>query len=120
MRASSARSPRMTSARRLVSAALAVALAAGAVPAAARERAEVPERYRWNLADLYPSDDAWRAARDDLARRIPALAAERGKLAASPEALREVLDAVFGANRALERLTVYASARTDEDTRVAA
>ncbi len=99
--------------------ALAAALAA-AVPAAARERAEVPEKYRWNLADLYPSDDAWRAARDDLARRIPALAAERGKLGASAESLRRVLDAVFGASRELERLSVYASARTDEDTRVAA
>jgi oligoendopeptidase F len=107
----------MLAAPRLAAVALAAALAA---PVAARERSEIPEKYRWNLADLYPSDDAWRAARDELARRIPALAAERGKLGASAEALREVLDAVFGATLALERLTVYASARADEDTRVAA
>ena len=44
---------------------LAVLLAglAAAAPAAARERSEIPEKYRWNLADLYPSDAAWRAAR---------------------------------------------------------
>ncbi len=107
----------MTPAPRLL--ALAVA-ALAAAPVSARERSEVPEKYRWNLSDLYPSDAAWKAARDELARRIPALAAERGKLGASAGALRQGLDAIFGAQRELERLTVYASARADEDTRVAA
>lgn len=110
----------MRLARRLAPVALAAALAALAGPAAARERADVPEKYRWKLADLYPSDDAWRAARDDLAKRIPAIAAQRGKLGDSAEALWRALDASFGAAHALQRLGVYASARADEDTRVAA
>jgi oligoendopeptidase F len=102
---------------RLVSIAAAAALASA--PAVARERSEIPEKYRWNLADLYPSDAAWKAARDDLARRLPELSRARGKLGDSAESLRGALDAVFGANRELERLSVYASARADEDTRVA-
>ncbi|HEY6002918.1 MAG TPA: oligoendopeptidase F [Anaeromyxobacter sp.] len=98
---------------------LAAGLAA-AVPAAAKERSEIPERYKWKLTDLYPSDEAWRAGRDDLAKRIPALAAYKGKLGDSAEALRRALDTGFGVRRDLERLVAYASARSDEDTRVAA
>ncbi len=94
--------------------------AAAALPAAARERSEIPERYKWKLSDLYPSDDAWRAAKDELAKRIPALGSWRGKLGESPEALRRGLDAMFGVRRDLERLASYAQAHSDEDTRVAA
>jgi oligoendopeptidase F len=104
--------------RPLLAAALAAALAAP--PAGARERSDIPERYRWDLADLFPSDAAWRAARDDVARRIPALAAHRGKLGESAASLLGALDAAHGARLALERIAVYASARADEDTRVAA
>ena len=98
---------------------LAAALAA-AIPAGAKERSEIPERYKWKLSDLYPSDDAWRTARDDLAKRIAGLAAYKGKLGESAEGLRRALDAAFGVRRDLEKLVAYASARADEDTRVAA
>ncbi len=104
---------------RLVSLAAAVA-ALGASPAVARERSEIPDKYRWKLGDLYPSDAAWKASRDALAKKIPELARWKGKLGDSAGSLREALDAVHGANRELERLFVYASARADEDTRVAA
>jgi oligoendopeptidase F len=99
--------------------ALAAALAAPA-PAPARERAEIPERYRWNLSDLYPSDAAWKTAREETARRLPDLAAWRGKLGTSAAALADALEAMSAAQLQVSRLAVYASARADEDTRVAA
>lgn len=102
---------------RLLAALLAIAAAS---PAAPRERAEIPEKYRWNLTELFPSDAAWKAARDDLARKIPSLAAHRGKLGESAQSLASALDAFFAVGLELARLSVYASARTDEDTRVAA
>jgi oligoendopeptidase F len=88
-----------------------------AAPAAARERAEIPDKYKWNLADLYPSDAAWAQARDQLRKRIPALGAFKGHLGDSAEALWRALDAVFGAQLELQRLGVYAQSRSDEDTR---
>lgn len=98
-----------------------LALAAAAVPPAlARERAEIPEKYKWNLSELFPSDAAWKTARDELAKRLPTLAAHQGKLGESAESLRRALDAMFGIRREGERLWVYAMARADEDTRVAA
>lgn len=100
--------------------ALLVAGLAAAAPVAAKERSEIPERYKWKLTDLHPSDEAWRAARDDLAKRIPALTSYKGKLGDSAGELRRALDAAFGVRRDLERLAAYGMARSDEDTRVAA
>ena len=96
-----------------------LALSLASSPALARERSEIPEKYTWNLADLYPSDEAWKAAREDLKKRIPALASHRGHLGDSAEALWRALDASFALRRDLERLYVYASAHADEDVRAA-
>ena len=68
--------------------ALALTLATG--PAAARERSEIPDTYKWNLADLYPSVEAWQAAREDLGRRVTAFGRHRGHLGDSAEALWKV------------------------------
>jgi oligoendopeptidase F len=83
------------------------------------ERSEIPAKYRWNLGDLYPSDAAWAAARDAFPARIAGLAPHRGHLGDSPQALLAGLDAMSGLSLDLSRLAVYASARADEDTRVA-
>ena len=37
-----------------------------------RDRAKIPDKYKWNLSDLYPDDAAWRAAKDKLAAEIAA------------------------------------------------
>lgn len=46
-----------------VSAFLVVALSL-TIAAQERDRAAIPDKYKWNLADIYPSDAAWRAAKD--------------------------------------------------------
>ena len=30
------------------------------------DRSKIPDRYSWNLTDIYPSDGAWRAAKEKL------------------------------------------------------
>jgi oligoendopeptidase F len=95
---------------------LAAVLSAPAAPLAA-ERSEVPDKYKWNLADLYPSEAAWSQAREALAKRIPGLAAHRGHVGDSAEALWRALDAMYGIDRDLSRLNSYALALSDEDTR---
>jgi len=86
-------------------------------PARARERSEIPEAQTWNLKDLYPSDEAWLKARDEARARLPQMAAHAGHLGDSAEALKKGLEALFGQRLALDRLFVYASSRSDEDTR---
>ena len=36
-----------------------------AMAAAAVERKDIPDKYKWNLADLYPSEAAWTKAKED-------------------------------------------------------
>ncbi|HSN13720.1 MAG TPA: oligoendopeptidase F [Anaeromyxobacteraceae bacterium] len=100
-----------------IAAPLAAALAAS--PSLGKERGDVPEKYTWNLDDVFPTEIAWRAAREELKRRIPQVAGHRGHLGDSAGALLSALDALYGARELLERTYVYASMRSDEDTREA-
>ena len=55
-------------------------------------RSEIPDKYKWNLADIYPSDAAWRAAKDAFAAEIPSLGKFKGRLMSSPASLADGLD----------------------------
>src|SRR5262245_17870036 len=92
---------------------LAVLAAAGALTfqavAPERDRAKIPEQYRWNLADIYPNEAAWRAAKDRLQADLPRLQQFKGKLASSPAVLADTLDTLYGFDKELSRLFVYAS-----------
>jgi oligoendopeptidase F len=85
----------------------------------ATERKDIPEKYKWNLADLYPSEAAWTQAKADLGTHIPELAKHRGHLGKSPQELLAALQAMFDLDRQLSRLAVYANALSDEDVRAA-
>lgn len=90
-----------------------------ATAARTAERKDVPEKYKWNLADLYPSEEAWTKAKEALAKRIPELAKHKGRLGKSPKDLLSGLQTMFDLDRDLSRLSVYASALSDEDVRAA-
>jgi hypothetical protein len=46
-----------------------------------RDRAKIPEKYTWNLADIYADPAAWRAAKAKLEAELPKLRSYQGKLA---------------------------------------
>ena len=50
-----------------------LAVLVAAVTAQERDRAKIPDQYKWNLADIYPTEAAWRAAKDKLAAELPQL-----------------------------------------------
>ncbi|MFA5137702.1 MAG: oligoendopeptidase F [Elusimicrobiota bacterium] len=93
-----------------------VSLFGGAVRA--EERANVPEKYKWNTADLYPSDEAWKKAAEDIEARIPKLAEFQKTLGRSAQDFAAALESISEAGKDLSRLATYASMRSDEDTRV--
>jgi len=88
-----------------------------ALPVIAAERASVPETLTWKTTDLYPSDVAWQKARADVAGRIPGLVQYKGRLGESPDMLYTAANTAMEIAQALQRLYVYASMRSDEDTR---
>ena len=96
-------------------------LAAGlAVPAAQaqQERASVPTKYTWNLADLYANEAAWRQAKEKFVASLPTIDASRGKLGTSSAELLKGLNTIYGLLKELRRLSGYASMVADQDTRV--
>jgi oligoendopeptidase F len=90
-----------------------------AAPALSAERKDVPDKYKWNLADLYPSEAAWTKAKEALAKRLPELAKYRGRLGKSPKEMLAALQTMFDIDLELSRLSVYAHSLSDEDVRAA-
>ena len=85
-----------------------------------RDRSKIAERYKWNLSELYPSDAAWRAAKDTVAAELPQLAVFKGRLASSPATLADALEKMSALDKPLSRLYAYAHMLADQDTRDAA
>ena len=84
-----------------------------------KERAQVPERYTWDLSSMYADDGAFLAALD-AAQGIPGRLAEfKGHVGDSAQALLGFLEERERCEVELARLANYAERRADEDTRVA-
>ena len=47
-----------------------------------RDRAKIPDKYKWNVADIYPTEDAWRKAKDSSSPRFLQLRRFKGTLGA--------------------------------------
>jgi oligoendopeptidase F len=84
-----------------------------------RQRAAVVRADTWKLEDLFPSDDAWEQALERTIGEFDKVAEFRGKLGQSAAALRECLQLDARITKQLDRLELYVSAKSDEDTRVA-
>ncbi len=78
-------------------------------------RSEVPIEFTWDLSPVFPNDDAWEKAYQQLEKEIPKFAQFRKKLALSPKILRACLDLDSKTGQLLERLSVYANLKVCED-----
>jgi oligoendopeptidase F len=83
-----------------------------------RDRAKIDDKYKWNLADLYPSEDAWRTDKAALVPETAKIAAFKGTLGTSPARLADALDTANRISKALQKVYLYASLLSDQDTRV--
>jgi oligoendopeptidase F len=97
--------------------AAALVLSTALVPACA---ADTPEKYKWDLGDLYPTPDAWTAAKDKTIAAVDKLPAFKGTLGKSAADMLTALNAISNARRELDRLYVYASLKGDEDVTASA
>ncbi len=92
------------------------------VPAAAalaqtRERASIPDQYKWNLTDIYASDEVWRTAKEKFVGQMGEVKKFKGTLGQSPAQMLGAAEAVTNLNKEFVRLYVYASMNSDLDTR---
>ena len=81
-----------------------------------RTRAQIPVEDTWNLADLYPSDEAWEQDLQTLKQDGAALAAFAGRLG-DAESLYAYLQTMEQVDEKADRLGNYCMRKADEDTR---
>jgi oligoendopeptidase F len=82
-----------------------------------RDRASVAEKYKWNLADLFPDVTAWRTGKERVTAELQTLRAWRGRLTTSSAVLADALERRSDLRQAVIKLYVYAEMLSDEDTR---
>ncbi len=97
-----------------------VLIAASTLVSQAQEhdRSKVPDEFKWDLTAIYPSDQAWRAAKEKLISEVPKLRQFQGTLASSASRLADALETENYFDKEFSRLYVYASMNSDQDTRV--
>ena len=81
-----------------------------------RKRSEVAAEFTWDLTDIFPSDEAWRAEYEALKPYAEAVAAYRGRLGESAETLLAYFRLDDELNVRVGRLYGYANCKADEDT----
>ena len=84
-----------------------------------RDRSRIPEKYKWDLSDVYPDEKAWEKAKHALVAALPEIAAFRGTLAGAPGRLFDCLAFADRLHRDYTRLACYARMKSDIDTREA-
>jgi oligoendopeptidase F len=79
----------------------------------------VDDQYKWDLTHLYPTDEAWRAAKNAIETDTAQLQPYAGRLGTEAAVLADALETVTRLSKEFSRAYVYASMMSDNDTRVA-
>ena len=82
---------------------------------AEKTREQIEAKYKWNLNDIYESEEKWEADFKTLSQSIDALASLKETMTASASALASALEKMDEADLKLERLYVYARMHRDEN-----
>ncbi|RZF62606.1 oligoendopeptidase F [Sphingobacterium corticibacterium] len=81
-------------------------------------REELPEKYKWNLADLYATDAVWKEEKERMQQQMQEIVSYKGKLTQSATFLLEALELNSKLVKDMARLFSYAAMKSDQDTRV--
>lgn len=78
------------------------------MPKTIRPRAEIPAKYKWNAASVYPSEEAWEAEADHLLVNLDQFQQRKGLVGTSASALADALDASNALLETLGKVLTYA------------
>ena len=82
------------------------------------QRSEIADEHKWNLADLYESDDAFEKALSDAGTYPDRITAFQGKISENAAELLAYLKLDDEITRVARDLIHYSNRKSDEDTRV--
>ena len=92
-------------------------MSAPVATAPSRNRAEIAERYKWNLNDIFPNWATWEEAYRKLEAGIERYSALKGTIASGPERLLEAYQLSDELGQLAYRVWYYPSLQYDEDQR---
>ena len=92
-------------------------LAEPAPPVRSRNRADIADRFKWHVQDIFPSWEAWEAAYKELDGGIERYAALKGTLASGPGALQKAFTLSEQLGQLAYRVWYFPSLQYDEDQR---
>lgn len=80
-------------------------------------RDDIDEKYKWDLTELYASEEEWQVSKDALEKRIDEFEKYKGKLGQSSDMLYNCLELYSDISKEYSRLSGYAYQLSDEDNR---
>ncbi|MEJ2542753.1 MAG: oligoendopeptidase F [Calditrichaceae bacterium] len=82
-----------------------------------KTRDKIADKYKWDLTDLFKSNDDWKASKTELEGMIGEIGKYKGTLAKSADQLYECLELTSDVWKKYLLLSGYASKLSDQDTR---
>src|SRR5881397_1829510 len=82
-----------------------------------RDRSHIPDRFKWDLTDIFPGWAEWQRAYEDLEVKIGGYAALQGTLAKGPDCLLAAMKLSDDIGQLTYKVWYFASLKHDEDQR---
>jgi len=82
------------------------------------KRSDVPDKYKWNLVDMYPTLADWQADIEKVESSINDFASYKGKLVDNSQNLLNALNSYFGLLKTFYKAGTYAGNLSNEDVRI--
>lgn len=82
------------------------------------KRSDIPDRYKWNLSDMYPNLADWQADLKNVESSINDFTSFKGKLGENSQNLLNALNSYFGLLKTFYKAGTYASNLSNEDVRI--
>lgn len=82
-----------------------------------KTREDIPEKYKWNLTDLFQTDEVWRTAYNELTVRLDEVEKYKGTLTQSAANLLQALEYSSSISKEAMKLYSYVGMNSDLDTR---
>jgi oligoendopeptidase F len=84
-------------------------------PDANMDRSQVPDKYKWNLSDLCPSDAEWEIGIEQARKDLSSITHLRSGLGSS-KGIAAYLEGYFKLDQTINQLTLYANLQRDSET----
>ncbi len=82
-----------------------------------KDRSDIEDKYKWDLTDLYQSNEDWKEAKEKLVAKVPRIEEFKGILTQSAQNLLTALEYNTTLSKEAVLLYIYAGMNSDLDTR---